>query len=144
MRPGGTLLKGAGLLTGLGLASALVPSVTPVWWAVLALLTLLAIADGVMGAARPRITGERHLKERYALGVAETVTLVVHLPGRLGARVTLLDGSPAEVKTEDMPWVGYSTEEAGPPSRIRSRSCVGDGWHLVRRKRCSVLRSGFG
>lgn len=107
MRPGGTLLKGAGLLTGLGLASALVPSVTPVWWAVLALLTLLAIADGIMGAARPRITGERHLKERYALGVAETVTLVVHLPGRLGARVTLLDGSPAEVKTEDMPWVGY-------------------------------------
>lgn len=107
MRPSATLLWGTGLVAGLGLAASFVPALGIVWWIVLALLIILATVDGVWGWLRPVLAGERKLKERYALGVGESVSLIVRLPGPLGARVRVLDGAPVEVRTEDLPWEGH-------------------------------------
>ncbi|MDB6136003.1 MAG: hypothetical protein JWM59_4246 [Verrucomicrobiales bacterium] len=90
----------------LGVAACLWPLMLPVWQVSGGLLLAAAVTDWLLSLGQPRITGARTTPGRMALGVEEEVLYVLKNPGKLPARVTVMDTLPFGVQSQDFPWTG--------------------------------------
>jgi uncharacterized protein (DUF58 family) len=106
MRPTRILLGWLLSWSGLGLAASFQESLRPFWVIVGLLLAGLFVLDAFRLITAGPLRVERVLPSRFALGVAQEVSLVIHNPGRVTARVELFDGIPATAVTTAFPWWG--------------------------------------
>mgnify|MGYP003639111789 CR=1 FL=1 len=102
----------AGLLTliliwGLtGLVASFVPIIEPYWLYGGAGVGLLSLLDMLTLATKRSLKVSRSVPSRFALGVAQDIELTITNNGFTKARVSIFDGIPADVETDQMPWKG--------------------------------------
>jgi len=88
-------------------AGAIVPAERPLPWLVAgALLGVLALVDVLWLRFGPRVTVERRLPGRFALGAAGEVRLILHVRGGTALNVEVYDGLPPGAAAPAMPWAG--------------------------------------
>jgi uncharacterized protein (DUF58 family) len=66
----------------------------------------MALVDCVMLFLRKKMTVERQLPGRLALGVAHEVCVTLHNPGARSITAEFFDGLPVSVNSEHLPWSG--------------------------------------
>lgn len=92
--------------TILGFASGVFPLLGDVWlWTGLG-LALLAAVDFLLGRWQTIPELERTVPGRFALGVPQSVKLLIRNRGRRGLGFCCYDGLPEDAECESMPWSG--------------------------------------
>jgi len=99
--PSRRMLALASLVLALGLASAFLPALLPVWWTGLALLGVLAAADA--GAALGPFDATRAVPQTLAIGTRHTVAVELANRGRRAARLRVFDHAPAGLGAMGLP-----------------------------------------
>src|SRR5690606_7478413 len=88
-------------------ALASVWSMLNIHWQVLGTaLGVIALGDGMILLARRKLSVERTVSERLALGVDSEVTLTVRNEGFSSAEVEVFDGIPKGSEVSELPWRG--------------------------------------
>lgn len=77
-----------------------------VWWISGAVILLGIVRDLVMILRQPRITIDRVIPARMALGVEEEIAYTFRNSGRRNAIITAIDTLPACMECRDFPWQG--------------------------------------
>jgi uncharacterized protein (DUF58 family) len=96
------------------------------WAAAGGLLLLTAVVDRLLILRQPRVTVERTLPSRMALGIEEEVIYALRNPGTSPAAVTVVDDLPEFMETADFPWAGRLPAKGFVEIGIRLRA-VGRG-----------------
>lgn len=104
MRPTLLTLRLVAVWTLLGLAASIWPVLQPVWWGTVALLFLVALADALTLPARNKLTVERSVPGRFALGIKAPVTLTLRHTLNRPLNMMVHDGLPPDAATEGLPW----------------------------------------
>jgi uncharacterized protein (DUF58 family) len=106
MRPSKLTLRLIAGWTVLGLAASIWPMVQPVWLGAAALFVIVALVDFFTLPSRKRVSVERKVPGRFALGKQAPVTLILrHSLGR-SLKITVHDGLPPDAVSEGLPWDG--------------------------------------
>jgi len=92
--------------TVLGLAASIWAQVQLVWIVAGGLLGVFAVADFLTLPGKRRLTAERTLPGRFALGVSSPVTLTLRHTLDRPLRVQVHDGLPEVASAEGLPWTG--------------------------------------
>lgn len=89
-----------------GVAASLWPPAAVAWQIAGAALGIAALADALWCWSQKRLTAERKLPGRFALGIAQEVELRIHNAGGLAVRVECYDGLPETLESPHLPWSG--------------------------------------
>lgn len=103
MRPTALLLKLLIVWLVLAVAASVWAQFVLLWQLGGGLLLLALLADAITLPRRGRITGQRSLPGRFALGVASPVTLTVTHSARRTLTMELFDGIPTAAQAEGLP-----------------------------------------
>ncbi len=106
MIPSTRLIRIVALLAVLGVLAAVWPRFLSPCLIVCGTLGGAALADFVMLALRRKLTAERRLPGRLALGVENEITLTLHNPSARAVSVEFFDGLPVSVSSLHLPWNG--------------------------------------
>lgn len=103
MRPAPALIAASGLWLILSLVSAIVPTLTPLWLSLGALLAVIALWDvwRIARLAPPLVT--RQVSASLAVGVWHAVQLRIRHSGKRTLGLTLFDHLPASVEFQGLP-----------------------------------------
>ena len=106
MIPSTRLIRLVALLAIPGVLAAVWPRFTALALVACGVLAGAAMADFGMLALRKRLTVERRLPGRLALGVSREISLTLHNSGRRAMNAEFFDGLPESVTSEHLPWNG--------------------------------------
>jgi len=106
LKPAAPLLY---LVTGwilLGLCASLWDQFVPFWkWGWIGILAV-AFFDALILLVRPKLTIDRVLPGRCALGMETEIEFTLHNPSAFPVTVMAFDGIPLEAEAREMPWEG--------------------------------------
>ncbi len=106
MIPTRRLLALAGAWFGLGVLAAVWPRFLLQWQILGAVLATAALLDALVVLLRKKITADRALPGRLALGVIHEIALTLHNPNSAAMTVEFFDGLPETVASDQLPWRG--------------------------------------
>ncbi len=106
MIPAGRLIRLVAALAILGVLAAVWPRFTTMCAMAGGMLLGVAGIDAALLAMRKRMTLERQLPGRLALGVQNEISIGLHNPNSATVAAEFFDGLPPTITSEHLPWSG--------------------------------------
>ena len=106
MIPTSRLIRLVALLAILGVLAAVWPRFTQLCLVFAGLMLGMTAVDFTMLKLRQRMTVERQLPGRLALGVENEIAITLHNPHRRTVTAEFFDGLPLTVNSQHLPWSG--------------------------------------